>query len=58
MSNIKTPNHWKPGSKLQVTSVLSEGIARRFMGYCAEEERNFAGAIRLAVKRLLEEAGH
>ena len=58
MSETKTPNKWKPGNKLQVTTILSEGVSRRFTNYCKEEERNFAGAIRLAIKRLLEEAGH
>lgn len=57
-NETKTKGAWSPGQKLQVTAILSEGMARRFMGYCKEEERSSAGAMRLAIKRLLEQEGH
>lgn len=53
-----TMGAWVPGDKLQVTSTLDRGVARRFVAYCQENERNGASTIRLAVRKLLEGEGH
>ena len=46
------------GDKLQITTTMQPGMARRFFAYCKDNERSPSSAMRLFIRKCLEDDGY